>query len=457
MCEVFPIDNHQSAHPLTQREPPYADSRHPPADYRLIWHALGNNLINQYFYIMKRSLLLLPFLAMFLMACPEKHATTSATPGAPDPNGYNTAPHPTGNGGVTTTGNSGSVNTSNNSTGGSVRPDTVKGPEATTSPVVVGKGDTTRLIVSFISKGEGIDHAAKENLDKWLAKHADVTYYLTQKGREGEVEYCFMMKDRNAMGQKKMVEDIRTTIGSSDRVLYKENVVCAHAHASPAIQPDNGTVVIAPTEQSKPTVDTTRLIVAFTSKGAGIDHEAKDRLDKYLSKHPDVKYFVTQKGREGEMEYCFMLHDRKAIDQKKLVEDIRTTVGSSDRVFYRENEVCTHKHVEAAASSSAVIAEGTGARPDSTDNTARLVVSFTSKGAGIDHKTKDEFEKWLAQRGDATWETTTYGREGETNFCFRLANMDSRRQEIFVKDVRTFLSGKETVFVEEYAPCDKRK
>ena len=90
-------------------------------------------------------------------------------------------------------------------------------------------------------------------------------------------------------------------------------------------------------------------------------------------------------------------------------------------------------------------------------NVVRLVVSFISKGEGIDETTRLEFEQWLLNYGGVTWEITSWGREGEKNYCFRLTNMDARRQEVFVRDVRTFMTDKPLVFVNEWAPCNKRR
>jgi hypothetical protein len=84
----------------------------------------------------------------------------------------------------------------------------------------------------------------------------------------------------------------------------------------------------------------------------------------------------------------------------------------------------------------------------------RLTVSFISKGAGIDMKSEEEFEKWLKEQPKhPAYETTHWGREGETNFCLKLDELSTREQEIFVRDVRTMLADKELVFVTEYAVC----
>jgi len=284
---------------------------------------------------MKRTLLLIPALVLFLIACREKHVTTTAKPPAPDPNAYSTAPP------VTTTENEAAevvvtVDDGNTSGSNTTTNDTVvtnvSMPTEVTIPTAEDSSKLSRLVVSFISKGEGTDGAAKANLDKWLSKHADVKYTVVTWGREGEVDYIFNLRDRAAASQNQVVQDVRTLIGTNDLVLIQEWVEGHKARNTGIVDP--------------------------------------------------------------------------------LPADTSAT---------------------------------------------RLVVSFISKGEGIDHKTKEEFEVWLGMRGNVTWETSSWGREGEVNFCFRLSNMQTREQDIFVRDVRTFFTDKELVLVSEWAPCDRRK
>jgi hypothetical protein len=96
--------------------------------------------------------------------------------------------------------------------------------------------------------------------------------------------------------------------------------------------------------------------------------------------------------------------------------------------------------------------------PVETDtNVVRLVVSFISKGAGIDYETLKSFENWLAERPRFVYTKSFWGREGEVNLCFRMTNLSTREQEIFVRDVRTQLTDKDLVIVAEWANCDKRR
>jgi len=98
-----------------------------------------------------------------------------------------------------------------------------------------------------------------------------------------------------------------------------------------------------------------------------------------------------------------------------------------------------------------------GQVPPQNDDDARLVVSFISEGEGIDHTLKADFDKWLTKNQNVTWETTPWGREGEVDYCFRLSNMQTGEQEVFVQEVRAFLKDKKLVLVSEWTPCDQRK
>ena len=173
----------------------------------------------------------------------------------------------------------------------------------------------------------------------------------------------------------------------------------------------------------------------------------KEKFDEWLSTRPEYAYTVTQKGREGEMKYCFVMRDKKPEMYSSFVMDVKNYLAGKELVLVAENEVCQHVHQIAVTD---VEQAPVGAADTSV---TRLVVSFISKGEGIDDKTKDEFEKWLAMRERFTYSVTPWGREGEVEYCFRMTNISVREQEIFVKEVRGFLVDKELVLVSEYSKC----
>ena len=84
-----------------------------------------------------------------------------------------------------------------------------------------------RFIVSFISIGSGIDKKAKNQYEQFLKdfelKH-NVTILYDKKywGREGEVNFCFMLKELNKEDQEKFIHESKKLLANSTRVRFKE-------------------------------------------------------------------------------------------------------------------------------------------------------------------------------------------------------------------------------------------
>lgn len=84
----------------------------------------------------------------------------------------------------------------------------------------------------------------------------------------------------------------------------------------------------------------------------------------------------------------------------------------------------------------------------------RFVVSFYSKGEGIDYKSKDEFEKFLnSYPKKITFEPTAWGREGEVDYCLKLNELSAIEQTDFVRKAKELLSKSALVHVDENAKC----
>ena len=68
-----------------------------------------------------------------------------------------------------------------------------KTKEKTTQAVTVNSSVKT-IVVSFISKGSGIDHESRIELDSLVARKAEIDcdfdHSVLKKGREGERKYC---------------------------------------------------------------------------------------------------------------------------------------------------------------------------------------------------------------------------------------------------------------------------
>lgn len=96
------------------------------------------------------------------------------------------------------------------------------------------KEDTYRVIVSFISKGEGPDAKTQAALESYLITFAKkikkdaITYDKFPYGKEGEMDYCFYCKEMKKGQQKDFVAGLTNLTKEAPLVLVKENAVCAH-------------------------------------------------------------------------------------------------------------------------------------------------------------------------------------------------------------------------------------
>ncbi len=87
------------------------------------------------------------------------------------------------------------------------------------------KKEMYRFVVSFFSPGNGTDGEAIRKLDDFLATHAKKPKAdQIRWGREGEVDYCFKLKEFSTGEQKKFIEEVQKLIGSSERVRFSENI-----------------------------------------------------------------------------------------------------------------------------------------------------------------------------------------------------------------------------------------
>jgi hypothetical protein len=93
--------------------------------------------------------------------------------------------------------------------------------------------DTYRLIVSFISKGEGTDSqtlAAMESLITTFSNRDgfQVKYDKYPWGREGESDYCFKMEGMKKSKQDEFVKSMKNLVKDAPLVIVMENAVCIH-------------------------------------------------------------------------------------------------------------------------------------------------------------------------------------------------------------------------------------
>jgi hypothetical protein len=93
--------------------------------------------------------------------------------------------------------------------------------------------DTYRVIVSFISKGEGPDSKTLATFESYLITYGKkigetIIYDKYPWGKEGESDYCFYCKEMKNGEQKDFVTGLTNLTKEAPMVLVKENAVCMH-------------------------------------------------------------------------------------------------------------------------------------------------------------------------------------------------------------------------------------
>jgi hypothetical protein len=89
---------------------------------------------------------------------------------------------------------------------------------------------TYRLIVSFISKGAGIDGETVTALLAYVSAHPKKPAYKEVRwGREGETDYCFTLSELSAKKDVvEFLEEVKKITAKSDRVSINENAEAIH-------------------------------------------------------------------------------------------------------------------------------------------------------------------------------------------------------------------------------------
>ena len=84
-----------------------------------------------------------------------------------------------------------------------------------------------RMIVSFISTGEGINLEVQKSFEKFISSYSPkVTYETNKWGREGETDYCFHLSELSSTLQDEFVRKSKEI--TTKRVYIKENEKCPH-------------------------------------------------------------------------------------------------------------------------------------------------------------------------------------------------------------------------------------
>lgn len=95
----------------------------------------------------------------------------------------------------------------------------------------------------------------------------------------------------------------------------------------------------------------------------------------------------------------------------------------------------------------------TNSNPVSSDN-YRFIVSFISKGGGIDSKTIEKFTKFVKEFEQKKGlvlsnDIINWGKEGESDYCFKLSELNANDQITFINESKALLKESDLVITEE--------
>ncbi len=97
-----------------------------------------------------------------------------------------------------------------------------------------------------------------------------------------------------------------------------------------------------------------------------------------------------------------------------------------------------------------------------TDTNSRFIVSFISIGAGTDKKAKQEYGQYITgyeqkNKVKLNYEKTSWGREGEVDYCFKLTELDKKKQELFIIETKEILKSSSLVRFKENTTCRQKR
>lgn len=184
-----------------------------------------------------------------------------------------------------------------------------------------------------------------------------------------------------------------------------------------------------------------KLTLDFISRGGGIDNDAFAKIEDYAKNHPKKPFYeVVAQGKEGEKKIYFPLNELTQEEQVSFVNDVKAMITKPEMVLVTSK-------VEAK---KVALAASTSTSEDAVNMKYRIVVSFISKGAGIDNKTADKVKEYIeAHPKKPAFEMKAWGREGEKDYLLVLKELTPDEQKVFVEDVKKLVSSSDLVFLKE--------
>lgn len=86
------------------------------------------------------------------------------------------------------------------------------------------KKEKYALVISFISKGAGIDNSAYEKIDNFIKNHPKKpTVSINQKGREGEKSMYLKLDELSKKEKKEFIKEVEKLAAGNDLVKFQKN------------------------------------------------------------------------------------------------------------------------------------------------------------------------------------------------------------------------------------------
>lgn len=96
------------------------------------------------------------------------------------------------------------------------------------------------------------------------------------------------------------------------------------------------------------------------------------------------------------------------------------------------------------------------------DSIYHFTVSFISIGSGTDKKARQQFSQFIDQFSEKNnlkinVELTKWGREGETDYCLKLSELNKQQQDKFIADTKELLKTSTLVRYYENDTCRQKR
>jgi hypothetical protein len=96
------------------------------------------------------------------------------------------------------------------------------------------------------------------------------------------------------------------------------------------------------------------------------------------------------------------------------------------------------------------------------DSIYRFNVSFISIGSGTDSKAKQQFNEFITQFNNNNKvtikpEIVSWGREGETDYCIKLSDLNNELQNKFIADTKELLKTSKLIRYKENSACRQKR